>query len=126
MKISTLRRSVSGVAALALVAAGVGLTSTPASAAVVGTLSVSPGSGSALSVPTFTTSGQCPVGDTVTVKVFGGSGTGAVITGAGKNFNGAIDAAGFNVGSGMVLPGSQQWSTFATTGAPILSALSHG
>ena len=123
MKISTLRRSVSGVAALALVAAGVGLTSTPASAAVVGTLSVSPGSGSALSVPTFTTSGQCPVGDTVTVKVFGGSGTGAVITGAGKNFNGAIDAAGFNVGSGMVLPGSQQWSTFATTGAPILSAL---
>jgi hypothetical protein len=124
MKISTLRRSVSGVVAIALVAAGAALTAAPASAAVFTTLSTTPTSGNALAVPTWTTVGACPTGNLVTVKIFGGSGTGSVIAAPGKNINGAIDVASYlNATGGMTIPSSQQWSSWATNGAPVLAAL---
>jgi hypothetical protein len=109
---------------VALVAASTGV----AHSATIGTLAVTPVSGSALTVSTFITSGVCPAGDTVRLKVFGGTGTGATIAvpvtiNSPKNMNGAVDASAVTVGAGMEIPASLTWSDFATGGTPVLSRL---
>ena len=107
--------------AIALLGASTGV----ARSATVGTMVVAPATGSALSVSTFTTSGVCPAGDTVRLKVFGGTGTGATIAvpatiNSPKNMNGAVDASSVTVGAGMEIPASLTWSDFATGGTPVL------
>jgi hypothetical protein len=109
---------------VAVLAASTGV----AHSASAGTLTVTPSTGSALSVATFTTSGQCPAGDTVRLKVFGGSGAGATIPvpltiNSPKNLNGAQAASSFASGAGMDISASQTWSDFASTGTPVLSRL---
>ena len=106
------------------------LSGTSAHSATVGTISVLPATGVASTVSTFTTSGVCPAGDTATLKVFGGSGTGAVIAAPAtpfspKNMNGAIDAGTYlnTAGDAMVIGATQTWRDFATTGNPALSRL---
>jgi hypothetical protein len=103
---------------------------TSARSATLGTISIGPATGASATVSTFTTSGLCPAGDTVTLKVFGGSGTGAVIATPAtqfspKNMNGTVDAATYvNVaGDKMVIGATQTWKDFATTGTPPLSKL---
>lgn len=122
MKISTLRRSVSGVAAVALVAAGVAMTAAPASAANLGALSVNPSSGNALTVPSFVAPGQCPATDNVKVNVYGGTDVAGGLIVASipqatpKNIVGVTSAASFfNAQGGMTILSPQQWSTFAST-----------
>lgn len=110
MNSSTLRRSASGAAVAALVVAGVGLVSTPARAATLGTLTVSPATGTGQSVSVFTSTGQCASGN-ATLRVSGGSGGGA-ITGY-KNLNGATPIGSWNSGSVMVITASQTWGDFA-------------
>ncbi|MSV72973.1 MAG: hypothetical protein F2881_06635, partial [Actinobacteria bacterium] len=107
-----------------LVAAGV----VSAQADSAGTLSFTPTSGTANGSSTFTTSGQCPVSETVRFKVFGGSGEGAVIAdpvsvNSPKNINGAILASSLNFGSGMQVLAGSTWQDFATGGSPSLSRL---
>ena len=121
MKFSTLRRSVSGVAAVGLLAAGVAMTATPASAANLGSLSVSPASGNALTVPSFVAPGQCPATDNVKVNVYGGTDVAGGLIVASipqatpKNVVGVTAAASFfNAQGGMTIVSPQQWSTFAS------------
>ena len=110
-----LRRSASSLVVAALVAAGVGLVSTPAGAATVGTLTVSPATGSGLSITTFTSAAQCTAGNTLVLKVYGGPGSGAgSIAAPGVNLNGNTTASNYNSGSGMVIQASQTWSDFAS------------
>jgi hypothetical protein len=103
---------------------------TQAEAASIGFVYVQ-GTGSVLDTPTFVTSGACPAGDQVRVKVFGGTGAGATIAtpatiNSPKNILGTSSADGFlnSDGSTMSIPSPATWFDFATTGAPVLSNLS--
>jgi hypothetical protein len=123
------RRSI-GAAVASLAVLATALVAAPAAhAAQIGTLTVSPATGTAATVSTFDTSGQCPVGEQVRVKVYGGDGTPAAsiavpaTINSPKNIVGNIDAAGFNVGSGMSIPSSSTWSDWAANGAPVLTVL---
>jgi len=114
--------------ALPFVVTLLGASTGVAHSATAGTLVVAPATGSALTVSTFVTSGVCPAGDTVRLKVFGGSGAGATIAAPAtinspKNLNGAVDASSVTVGSGMEISASLTWSDFATGGTPVLSRL---
>ena len=123
------RRSI-GAAVASLAVLATALVAAPAAhAAQIGTLTVGPATGAATTVSDFTTSGQCPAGDQVRVKVFGGDGTPAAsipeptTLNSPKNILGALDAAGFNNGAGMVLTAASTWGDFASTGAPVLTKL---
>ena len=107
-----------GIVASALVA-GVVVGVAPAGA-TTGTLSVTPSSGSALSTATFNTSGTCPGVESVLVKVYGGSGSGATIAAPGINFVGSRAASDY--GSPMTIPASFTWADWASSTAS-LSAL---
>ena len=115
----TARRIFAAVVSTVLVAT-VGAVAAPAAhAAQVGTLHLSPATGTALSTPAFVTSGQCQAGDTVRVKMWGGSGTGATIPepltiNSPGNLVGTFDPSGNLSGAGYSLPSTQDFATFAT------------
>jgi hypothetical protein len=126
------RRSIgAAVASLALLVTA--LVAAPAAHAVdvqIGTLTVSPTSGGATIVPSFETSAQCPAGELVRVKVFGGDGTpGATIAAPAtinspKNIVGNIDPTGFvSPGGGLSIPSPATWGDWAVTGTPVLTKL---
>jgi hypothetical protein len=123
------RRSI-GAAVASLAVLATALVAAPvAHAAQIGTLTVSPATGTATTVSTFDTNGQCPAGETVRVKVYGGDGTPAATIAdpatinSPKNIVGSVDAGGFNLGSGMAIPSPSTWGDFASTGAPVLTKL---
>jgi hypothetical protein len=116
----TARRIFAAVVSTVLVAT-VGAVAAPAAhAAQVGTLHLSPATGTALSTPAFVTSGQCQAGDTVRVKMWGGTGTGATVPepvtiNSPGNLVGTIaDPTGVISGAGYAIPSTQDFATFAT------------
>lgn len=126
---SVAHRVIVSALSLAFVAVGATAVAPSAQGAEIGTLTLSLESGTALSAPAFDTSGQCPVGDTVRVKMFGGSGAGATIDApltinSPKNIVGSLDAGSVANGTGgMTIPSPQTFEAFAQTGDPVLSAL---
>lgn len=126
---SVARRVIASAVALAFVVVGAATKAPAASGAELGTLTTDLASGNALSVPIFETSGQCPAGDTVRVKMFGGSGAGATIAApltinSPKNIVGTNDAGSLaNASGGMSIPSPATFSDFATNGDPVLTVL---
>jgi hypothetical protein len=95
------------------VLAGAAFFAAPAGAVVVGTLSLSPATGTGLTPTNYQTSGICSnASDNVRVTVVGGSGAGAVLT-LPKNIVGSN--APNPSGAGMSIAAFQTWSDFATT-----------
>lgn len=123
------RRVIASALALAFVVVGAATAAPAAAGAEIGSLSLDLASGNALSVPIFDTSGQCPAGDTVRVKMFGGSGAGATIDApltinSPKNIVGTNDAASLlNGAGGMTIPSPATFADFATNGDPVLTVL---
>lgn len=122
------RRWVAVMLSGAFVAVAGGLTAPAAQAAQIGTLTLDPATGSALSTPSIVTSGECPAGDLVRVKIWGGSGTGSTVPvpvsiNSSGNFIGTMDPSGFVSGAGYALPATSDFATWATHLPTPLTAL---
>lgn len=113
---STLTRSLGvGAVTVTALAATVLLSAAPASAAVVGTVSVSPATGTDNTPATVNTSAACPAGNNIIGRIFG---AGFPAAGQTVRNNSPISSYSVNAAGGLVVPLSDTFRAFGNLQSP--------